>query len=187
MIKTILKQGFAIPQLWKLIVIMLVIGVMALTPAPNSERIGDRLQYALPILGLACSISNGDAVEYAIRYIAVEIVLKSSKIGLGTRELNRRPNGDYYGFPSGHTTAAAYGASYLVHSCIERNLLVKGAVIISAGYVGSSRIEADKHTVIQVLFGVLLGWGGDRLLRRTAAPAFRRLKTRWSTRKGKKD
>lgn len=168
--RQVVKIGFFFPQSWKLAIIGLVIAVTALSPAENSERIGDRFQFALPIMGFMCSLSNGEVIDYAIRYATVEVIMKSSKIGLGEAKINERPNGYFHGFPSGHTSAAAYGASYLVHACIDKNLLVKGAVILSAGYVGGSRIEADKHTLFQVLFGALLGWGCDRLFRRMPTP-----------------
>lgn len=147
----------------------LVLAVLALTvaTAPRQvERIGDRLQVALPMLAWGCAAANGKAGEYALRFVAMWVATHGSKHGLGQAEFNIRPNGGDLGFPSGHTSAAAFGASSLVHDCVAGNPVVQGVVIVSAGFVGASRIEADKHDVWQVLFGVLYGWIGDRALRR---------------------
>jgi membrane-associated phospholipid phosphatase len=157
---------FFLRQKWKITIIAVTIAMTVGLTERNVERIGDNLQMALPLLGFACAITNGKAVDYTVRFVAMEVILHSSKNGLGDAAINQRPSGGHRGFPSGHTTAAAFGASSLVHSCIQNNLWAKGAVILTAGYVGGSRIEADKHTVVQVLFGALLGWLADRSFRR---------------------
>lgn len=144
--------------------ILIIIGlcVTVAFSGANSEKIGDNLQIALPVMALACSAVNGEAGGLLLRYIGVEVVLKSSKYGLSDAAINIRPNGGTKGFPSGHTTAAVFGTSSLVHSCITANPWVRGVVIISGGYVGASRIEAGAHFLFQVLAGVLLGWLGER-------------------------
>jgi membrane-associated phospholipid phosphatase len=152
-------------QKWKIMIIAMTIVMTVSLTEKRVERIGDNLQMALPLLGFACAITNGKAIDYTVRFVAMEVILHSSKNGLGDAKINQRPTGGLRGFPSGHTTAAAYGASSLVHSCIKDNLWAKGAVILTAGYVGGSRIEAGKHTMFQVLFGALLGWLADRLFR----------------------
>ncbi len=144
---------------------VLVIIILCITVAfsgTKSEKIGDNLQIALPVMALVCSAVNGEAGSLLLRYIGVEMVLKSSKHGLGDAAINIRPNGGTMGFPSRHTAAAAFGASSLVHSCITANPWVKGVVIISGGFVGASRIEAGAHFLFQVLAGALLGWLGER-------------------------
>jgi membrane-associated phospholipid phosphatase len=70
--------------------------------------------------------------------------------------VNRRPNGSYKGFPSGHTAAAFYGASYLSRRCV-RTRGQKALLFGLAAFVGGSRIHADKHTAAQVVAGALVG------------------------------
>lgn len=135
------------------------------------ERMGDRLQFALPVAGLVCAAANGHALKYTIRFASTMAVVHTFKRGLGDAEINLRPSGGLQGFPSGHTAAAVFGASYLVHDCIQRNKLMQGVAIFSGAYVGASRIEAGKHFLFQVLAGALLGWLGER-----AAGLFQMLK-----------
>jgi membrane-associated phospholipid phosphatase len=159
-----------ITQKWKLIVIVLTLAATMAVTEKRAERWGDTLQIALPALAFACAITNGSALEYAGRFLVLEAIVQGSKYGLGDAPINIRPNGGDKGFPSGHTAAAVFGASSLVGSCIEKNPWVKGAVIITAGFVGGSRIDANKHNVWQVLAGALVGWLTDRLFRRARTP-----------------
>lgn len=154
--------------------ILLVLAATLLLTPPLSERYGDNLQIALPLLGLGCSVLTGGAGEYLLRFVVLEVGIHGPKTALGTAEINARPGGGYKGFPSGHTAAATFGASALVHNCISNSPVTKAVVIIGAGFTGASRIEAEKHNIWQVLAGVLLGWGCERLLRRNT-PARRRV------------
>ena len=169
---------FYLRQKWKIAIIAVTIAATVGLTEKRVERIGDNLQIALPVLGLACAITNGKALDYTLRFVGMEVVLHSLKNGLGDRPINQRPSGGLRGFPSGHTTAAVYGASSLVHSCIRDNLWAKGAMILTAGYVGGSRIEAEKHTVLQVIAGALLGWFSDRLFRAGFGPLGRYIRSR---------
>lgn len=144
----------------------MVLALTILFTEPVAERYGDRLQVALPLLALGCSVVTGGAGEYLIRLATLEIVVHGSKAALGDLPMNQRPNGSGKGFPSGHTAAAAFGASALLHECIQKSPVVKAVVVISAGFVGASRIEAEKHNIWQVLAGVLTGYIIDRALRR---------------------
>lgn len=147
----------------------LVVGVLALTVATaprHVEQIGDRLQIALPMVAWGCAAVNGQAGEYALRFVAMWIATHGTKNALGDTPVNTRPHGGGNGFPSAHTSASAFGASSLVHDCVTANPWVQGVVILTAGYVGASRIEARAHDVWQVLFGALYGWLFERLLRR---------------------
>lgn len=146
-------------------IVLIVLLLTVLLTAPVAERYGDKLQIALPLLGLGCTVLTGGTGEYLLRFVAMEAVVHGSKNTLGRTEINLRPNGGGQGFPSGHTAAAVFGASYLVHDCLEASMPAKAAVIIAAGFTGASRIEAGKHTIWQVLAGVLVGWLCERLFR----------------------
>lgn len=166
--ETLRSQRFKIPA------IMAVIALTVLMSLRDTERLGDRLQFALPILGLGCAAVNGTWGEYVVRFVGLEVILHSSKNGLGTLPINQRPDGGIRGFPSGHTTAAVYGASALLRECIEGNWAVKTTIILAAAFVGGSRIEAERHTTWQVLFGALLGLFCDRAARGWLMPMLRR-------------
>lgn len=149
----------------------LIVAALALTllVAPKqAEKLGDAYQIALPVIGLGCAVVNGQAADYALRYAVQWSVVQGSKSALGEAEINRRPNGNWRGMPSGHTATAVFGASYLVHECVTANPWVKGVVLLSAGFVGASRIEARAHDIWQVMIGALVGWLGDRAFRRRA-------------------
>ncbi|WIY27784.1 phosphatase PAP2 family protein [Parasedimentitalea psychrophila] len=126
------------------------------------ERTGDYLQIALPVAAFACSVSNGEALNTFLRFVLVEGVVHGTKRGLDAAPINHRPGGGLQGFPSGHTAAATFGVSSLVNSCVKKNPWVQGAVILSGGYVGASRIEVGAHFLFQVVAGALLGWLGER-------------------------
>jgi lipid A oxidase len=133
------------------------------------KRLGDRLQVALPTIAFACSVFNGTGSEFAARFFGMLVVVHGTKAALGDAEINQRPAGGLKGFPSGHTAAAAMGASALVHDCIAAHPVGKAMVVLAAAFVGGSRIDTGKHDVWQVLAGGLLGWGADRALRGNSA------------------
>ena len=142
--------------------LMAVLGASVLAAGGDSEKTGDNLQVALPAVALACSVANGEAVSYLVRFAAVQAVVHTSKAGLEGNWINQRPSGSPGGFPSGHTSAAAFGASSLVYSCARVNPFVSGLAVIGAGTVGVSRIEAGAHFLYQVVAGAFLGWAGER-------------------------
>lgn len=127
------------------------------------RRIGDHFQIALPLAGLACAVSSGQAMVYLGRYAVLEVALTGFKEGLGTQAVNLRPDGHTRGFPSGHTAAATFGASALVHSCLRASPIGKLVAATAAGFTGGSRIQAGKHYPFQVLFGAIFGWGAQVL------------------------
>lgn len=151
---------------WRKGIVLAVLLLGAGFGAPGAERIGDRLQIALPVLGLGCAALTGGAGEYLVRFAVLEGVLHASKRGLGTAEINRRPNGGTGGFPSGHTAAASFGAAVLVQECLQASPLAQGAAILAAAFTGASRIEAGAHDIRQVLAGAVLGWACACLFRR---------------------
>jgi len=143
--------------------------------APTAERYGDNLKVALPLLALGCQMVDGRGAEFALRYVVMFSAAHLTKRGLGAAEINQRPDGGSRGMPSAHTSTAALGASAIISDCLRNTPVVKGLVLISAAFVGASRIDSGRHDIWQVLWGALLGWGSDRAFRREG-PARRRLK-----------
>ncbi|HHH88932.1 MAG TPA: phosphatase PAP2 family protein, partial [Aliiroseovarius sp.] len=143
-------------------IVVLVLAIAVGVSLPSAERIGDRLQIALPVLGLGCAVLTGGAGEYLLRYVAGTALVQGSKAALGQTAINQRPRGGYAGFPSGHTAAASFGASALVNECVRASPLLQGTVILAAGFTGASRIEAGAHTIWQVLAGAVIGFLSER-------------------------
>lgn len=158
----------------RVVIVLLLLATTAFFGVREPRLIGDRLQIALPSIAFGCALLNGSGGEYALRFGAMMIAAHGSKHALGQAPINIRPDGGDLGFPSAHTSAATLGASSIVHDCITGNPVAKALVIISAGFVGGSRIDSDRHDIWQVLAGALLGWGCDRAFRKDG-PARRRV------------
>lgn len=166
--------GTILKTICRVHLVLVALALVILVSGPLPRRLGDNLQVALPVMAWGCSALNGSGGEFATRFFAMLAVVHGSKAALGEAGINQRPSGGDKGFPSGHTAAAAIGASALVHECIQGHPVAKAVVVLAAAFVGGSRIDAGKHDVWQVLAGGLLGWGADRLMRRDT-PARRRI------------
>lgn len=142
----------------RVIIALIAIIVIMVTSGRVPERIGDKLQIALPVAAFGCAIAGGDGVRFFGRYLLLEAGIKIPKHTLGDADINQRPNGGLHGFPSGHTSAATFGAVGLATTCMKQSRVGQGIVLTAAAYTGASRIEADKHTIWQVLAGGIWGW-----------------------------
>jgi membrane-associated phospholipid phosphatase len=119
------------------------------------ETTGDILAISIPAIGLASTLLYEDGYEGSIQF------LKSFATSQVTTELlklathKERPNGSCCkSFPSGHTSAAFMGASF-IH---ERYGLEYGIpAYIAAAYVGHTRVHAKKHYTVDVLAGAAVG------------------------------
>lgn len=123
-------------------------------------------------------IDYGDIMQFFIFFILIFLITKKewlyilqlfivSVIGLGIMFFSKyflhtafakiamRPNGDFDGFPSGHTTAAFIAAGFLWARYGFRSGILG---VIAASFVGLSRIYAMRHTWLQVLCGAILGF-----------------------------
>lgn len=121
----------------------------------TSKNVGQRLQSAIPTLGLICAFNLNDAPEYAGRFFAGLASVHLVRIALPEEGINLRPDGGSYGFPSGHAYSASFGASYMLRQCAMRLPYIGLAAALGAGFVGASRVEAEKHTSLQVVAGAL--------------------------------
>lgn len=138
---------------------------LALAVAPVSVQAGDALttagdvlQYALPVAAAVCAGYQHRLASYATGFVAMTATVQGLKYGLGDAPINERPNGGSHGFPSGHTAAAASGATDLSMNCTQNNpwvILGTGAATV---LVGESRIEANEHDLLQVLAGAAIGF-----------------------------
>ena len=147
-----LKQQFQLLLFTAMIVVVIIIS------GRSSEKIGDKLQVILPVAAWGCAIAGGNGVSFFGRYLLLEAGIKIPKHTLGEAPINQRPDGGLRGFPSGHTAAATFGATGLAQTCMSHNKLAQGSVLLAAAFTGGSRIEADTHTIWQVLAGAIWGW-----------------------------
>ena len=110
------------------------------------------------LLGAAvCAFRQHRLASYLAGFAAQTAATQGLKQGLGETGINQRPNGQSQGFPSGHTAAAASGATDLAVHCAPGNRAVGIGALLAVAFVGASRIEADEHTGAQVVAGAALG------------------------------
>lgn len=136
-------------------------GLLAATPVVAGNALttaGDVLQYALPVGAAVCAAHQQRLASYATGFVALTATVQGLKYGLGSAPINQRPNGGSQGFPSGHTAAAASGATDLSLNCFPGNRLVAATAGAATVLVGASRIEANEHDALQVLAGAALGF-----------------------------
>lgn len=150
------------------LLILLAAWQLVLAVPPGNERAGDRLQIVLPLVGGACAAAGGDLGDYALRFAGLMAVVHGLKNSLGSAPINQRPKGGGRGFPSGHAAASAYGASALLRTCLAAVPGAGPVLVLAAGFVAGSRVEARRHDLFQTLVGAAAGVGFDRGLRSAA-------------------
>jgi len=123
--------------------------------ADNTEEKGDKLQNLILVLGLGSTIfyeeGNEGTKQFFQSFVTSQLVTEGLKIVTD----KERPNGGCCkSFPSGHTSKAFMGASF-IH---KRYGLEYGiSAYVAATYVGYSRVQADKHYVEDVVAGAAIG------------------------------
>ena len=156
--------------------------IVTLDMSPNTRRMGDRLQYMLPFVASVCALDAGELGRTLGRYTLGYLSAQAFRNGLPQTGINQRPDGGGNGFPSTHTYAAAFGASYIARTCAQRIPYIGTIAIVAAGFTASSRVEHDKHTVWQVLFGAIFALVFDRafLKRASRNPEKKTLQRSWN-------
>jgi membrane-associated phospholipid phosphatase len=117
------------------------------------ERVGDVLQIAIPstAIGISCLLSDGEGTQSFLKSLYCTLFITH---GLKYAIDRKRPDGGNHSFPSGHTSAAFSGASFL-----ERRYGWKCGVpaYIAASFVEWSRVKCHKHYWEDVVVGAFLG------------------------------
>ena len=118
------------------------------------ETLGDIGQVLLPVIagGSTLIIESDDKAflqfikSFGVSWAGTHIM---------KRAINKeRPNEGNYAFPSGHTAAAFSGASF-IHRRYGKTYGIPAYLI--AGYVGWSRVQADKHDWWDIAGGAACG------------------------------
>lgn len=119
----------------------------------NIEKTGDILQIIIPSVAYGSTFYLDDDSgrnQFYKSFASTLLITQSLKISIN----KKRPNGSDKSFPSGHTSAAFQGASF-----IHGRYGLKYAIYayLGAAYVGYSRVESDNHYVDDVLAGAAIG------------------------------
>jgi len=139
-----------------IILIFILLLSFSLIPAyaeDDIEFIGNISLVTLSATAVGVTLAQGDR-EGLLQYS------KSLLMTLGTTGLlkysidKERPNGKPHSFPSGHTSLAFSGATFLQ----KRYGWESGIpALVTASFVGWSRIESDNHYLRDVLAGGAIG------------------------------
>jgi len=119
------------------------------------ETSGDILAIAIPAIGLGSTLFYEEGHDGTIRFLKSFATTEVTTELLKLATHKERPNGACCkSFPSGHTSAAFMGASF-----IHERYGLKYAIpaYIGAAYVGHTRVHAKKHYTVDVLAGAAVG------------------------------
>jgi membrane-associated phospholipid phosphatase len=135
----------------------------AAAPASDGvETAGDVLQVALPVTALAATLSRDDT-EGSLQFLKSFASTMGATYALKLTIDKERPDGGDMSFPSGHTSAAFSGASFLQRRYGWAYGLPAYA---AASFVGWSRVDADRHHWEDVIAGAAIGIAGTYIFTR---------------------
>ena len=116
------------------------------------ESYGDVGRIAIPAIAAMIAMAKQDA-EGLKQFSDISTVTFGTVYGL-KRAVNReRPDGGPHSFPSGHTSAAFAGASYLHY---RYGLKYGLPAYLAASAVAASRVDARRHHWTDVLAGAVI-------------------------------
>lgn len=146
-------------KLKRLILMLMCCSVVSFqSTAVASDKIrnaGDILQILIPAVGFGSTLFYEEGYDGSIQFVEALAASQVTTEVLKNIVHKQRPDGsDYKSFPSGHTTAAFMGASF-IHK--RYGLKYSIPAYIGAAFVGYSRVEADKHYVEDVVAGAAIG------------------------------
>jgi len=118
---------------------------------------GDIARISLPAAALAMTVAKGDK-DGAIQFGEALVSTAAVTYGLQYTVHSEGPDGEEHSFPSGHTSIAFAGASFIQH---RYGWAYGGPAYFAAALVGASRIASDKHHVVDVLAGAGIGIGAN--------------------------
>ena len=140
----------------KKILILILVFLSLLNASGKTEQAGDILMVLIPIVAVLPSIYMQDTdaqIEFLKAYESTKLLTQLLKVTV--RE--RRPNGESTtSFPSGHTSSAFSGATF-IHK--KYGFYYALPAYVGAVYTGYSRVHAKKHYTHDVIAGAVLGMG----------------------------
>lgn len=132
--------------------------VEPLTPSQNAHKTaGDVLLVTMPAFAMGSTLIWQDGQKGTYQFSKVLAGTLAVTYGLKLAINKKRPNGENNNsFPSGHTSVAFASAAF-----VQKRYGWEYGIptYLLAGYVGYSRIEANKHDGVDVLAGAVIGIG----------------------------
>ena len=105
------------------------------------EISGDIIASVLPAVAFVASLTEKDH-EGTWQFVKAVLVSQGS-VHVLKRTIDRtRPDGGRYSFPSGHTSGAFLGPSF-IH--MRYGFKYAWPMYVAAGYVGFTRVDSDSH------------------------------------------
>ena len=130
-------------------------------PADNFFEFGETLGDGKFIVGLsggtylAGMISGDSKMEQVGSHLLRAQAMNGILTGIMKTTINRkRPNGHDFSYPSGHTSAAFAAAGVVYY---DLGMKYGIPAYLTAGYVGLSRLQENKHYFTDILAGAVLG------------------------------
>lgn len=136
--------------------LMTWLALASAAPADEWTRAGDVLQIALPLTALTATYTLDDPEGRAALVGSFATTWVATQVLKETVGRERPSGGDTRSFPSGHTSSAFSGASFLQR---RYGWDIGLPAYLGATYVGWSRVYGEKHYVSDVLAGAALAWG----------------------------
>ena len=137
------------------LILSVLTGVILQTSAfaIDTEQAGDILQIAIPSVAYGTTLYLGDKEGQHQFYKSFGTNLGVT-YGLKFSINKKRPNGGDHSFPSGHTSSAFQGASF-IHKRYGLEYAIPAYLL--ATFVGYSRVECDAHYTSDVVAGAIIG------------------------------
>ena len=126
----------------------------------TTQKIGDVVLFALPTATLATSFIVGDE-KGAWQFTKGLLLTVGVTYGLKYSINKQRPDmSNDNSFPSGHTSTVFHSAGY-----VHRRYGFKYAIpsYVLAGFTAASRIDSNKHDILDVIAGAAIGLGSNLL------------------------
>lgn len=126
----------------------------ALYAKSNAEKIGDILQIAIPLSAYGTTLYLDDKEGQMEFYKSYGVSLASTYALKYTVREQRPDSNAKDSFPSGHTSSAFSGATF-----IHKRYGLKYAIVpyLGAIYTGYSRVHSNRHYTRDVMAGALVG------------------------------
>jgi len=139
------------------LLIILILSQALFAERSNSEKAGDVLTLLIPAMALGATLYTEDyngSIEFLKAYGATATATQILKYTV--REQRPNNSDSYTSFPSGHSSSAFSGASF-IHKRYGLSYAIPA--YIGAIYTAYSRVKAEKHYTKDVIAGAILGMG----------------------------
>ena len=140
------------------ILLILSVGCSLAKANKNIEYMGDGIQLALPLYALYETFEKGDSDGRSELFKSVFTTSALTHILKNITKKQRPDKSNFKSFPSGHTSLAFSGASFL-QKRYDYGWKSSLSVYALASFVAFSRVEAKKHFVEDVLAGAFIAYG----------------------------